>query len=153
MRTRPRRVSLVFASAATSLAIGVGTMAAAAPAVAVEHQTVVTNDFSVMYTNLGLTRTQAMGIQCFLNIVPWNSGLVEDGYLGPASWEAMQRFLNDARDENLDEDGVPGPLTIKALQRWLKGLQKYNGPIDGDAGPLTREAFARQGTYSYNGFC
>lgn len=105
------------------------------------------------YNNLGLTRTQAEGIQCFLNIVPWRSGLVEDGYLGPTSWEAMQRFLNDARNENLVEDGVPGSLTIKALQRWLKGLQKYSGRIDGIAGPLTQAAFARQGTYSYNAFC
>ncbi|MEU6291712.1 peptidoglycan-binding domain-containing protein [Streptomyces sp. NPDC005047] len=105
------------------------------------------------YNNLGLTRNQATGVQCFLNTSP-TVNLDEDGYLGPKSWEAMQEFLNRSWGQNLVTDGIVGPATIKGLQYFLKhGNWGYTGKIDGIAGEGTRAAFARFGQATAKQFC
>ncbi|MFG3159746.1 peptidoglycan-binding protein [Streptomyces sp. NPDC048232] len=105
------------------------------------------------YNNLGLTKNQATGVQCFLNTSP-TVNLDEDGYLGPKSWEAMQEFLNRSWGRNLVTDGIVGPATIKGLQYFLKhGNWGYTGKIDGIAGEGTRAAFARFGQATAKQFC
>ncbi len=105
------------------------------------------------YNNLGLTRYQAYGVQCFLNTSP-NVDLDVDGYLGKESWKAIQRWLNSQWRQNLVVDGVVGPATIKGLQYFLKhGGWKYTGALDGIAGPGTRAAFARFGQATLEQFC
>lgn len=49
-----------------------------------------------------------------------------DGILGPNTWRAIQRMLNDQGGYRLAVDGRPGRSTIQALQQWLN-----HGEYDG----------------------
>ncbi|MEU5626340.1 hypothetical protein [Streptomyces tendae] len=136
--------------AASGLATAGTAMADTSPA---PGSAVAASSAAAAYNNLGLTKTQATGVQCFLNTSP-TVNLVEDGYLGPKSWEAMQEFLNGSWGRNLVTDGIVGPETIKGLQYFLKhGNWDYTGKIDGIAGEGTRAAFARFGQASARQFC
>lgn len=148
--------ALVSVTAAVGIAAGglatAGTaMAATSPA---PSSAVAASPAAVAaYNNLGLTKYQAYGVQCFLN----TNILVDlevDGYLGEESWEAIQNFLNNNWDQSLDVDGIVGPATIKGLQYFLKkGGWGYTGALDGIAGSGTRAAFARFGQSNLEQFC
>lgn len=49
-----------------------------------------------------------------------------DGILGPNTWRAVQRMLNDQGGHRLTVDGQPGRNTVRALQQWLN-----HGEYDG----------------------
>lgn len=140
------------------IALAAGSLALASPSTAAAPSASSTASFSATatlagYNNLGLTRTQARGVQCFLNTSIYTN-IAEDGYLGSASWKAMQAFLNRNWNQKLAVDGNPGPATIRGLQYFLKnGNWGYTGALDGVAGPGTQAAFARFGNATYKQFC
>ncbi|MFF5436380.1 peptidoglycan-binding protein [Streptomyces achromogenes] len=124
----------VMAGGLSLTASGTGQAAVPAPAS-------VTSATSAYY-NFGLTTSQAMGIQCWLNVYDWGP-LVVNGQLGTASWKSFQRFLAANYGYTGAIDGVPGTNTTMALQRVLARFWDYTGPIDGIAGSGTQTAFAR----------
>ncbi|HWU06982.1 MAG TPA: peptidoglycan-binding protein [Streptomyces sp.] len=143
-----RSLTRIIASTTAVIGIAAGSLALATPSMAITTTAPrPAVAVAVAYNNLGLTRTQAMGVQCFL-------GVGADGYLGTESWKEMQRFLNRVWDQSLGVDGIVGPNTIRGLQYFLKyGNWGYTGALDGIAGPGTQAAFARFGTQNYNQFC
>ncbi|OWA03448.1 hypothetical protein B9W62_24255 [Streptomyces sp. CS113] len=153
-----RALTKTLVGVAAAVGIAAGGLATAGPAMAdpapAPGSAVAASPAAVAaYNNLGLTKTQAYGVQCFLNTSVYVD-IDVDGYLGPESWKAMQGFLNRSWDQNLATDGVVGPATIKGLQYFLKhGGWKYTGKIDGIAGEGTRAAFARFGQTTLEQFC
>ncbi|MET9450846.1 peptidoglycan-binding domain-containing protein [Streptomyces cinerochromogenes] len=136
MRKKIASLAVVAVMAGSLGLAAAGTGQAAVPA-----PTSVTSATSAYY-NLGLTTSQAAGIQCWLNVYDWGP-LVVDGRLGTASWKSFQRFLAANYGYAGAIDGVPGTNTIMALQRLLARFWDYTGPIDGIAGSGTQAAFAR----------
>lgn len=68
--------------------------------------------------------------------------LAVDGYAGPATWKAVQLYLNRINYE-LVVDGIPGVNTIKSLQQALNAKLHAGLVIDGLFGPLTIKALQR----------
>ena len=68
--------------------------------------------------------------------------LAVDGYAGPATWKAVQLYLNKIRYA-LVVDGIPGVNTIKALQQALNAKIHAGLVVDGSFGPLTIKALQR----------
>lgn len=149
-----RALTKTLIGATTAVGIAVGSLATAGTAMADTSPAPRSTVAAVAaYNNLGLTKTQAYGVQCFLNTSVYVD-IDVDGYLGPASWKAMQGFLNRSWDQNLVTDGIVGPATIKGLQYFLKhGGWGYTGKIDGIAGSGTRAAFAKFGQATLEQFC
>jgi peptidoglycan hydrolase-like protein with peptidoglycan-binding domain len=148
--------ALVSVTAAVGITAGglatAGTAMAATPSAA-SSAVAASAAATAAYNNLGLTRYQAYGVQCFLNTSIYVD-LEVDGYLGKESWKAIQNFLNNNWDQNLVVDGIVGPATIRGLQYFLKnGGWGYTGALDGIAGSGTRAAFARFGQATLEQFC
>jgi peptidoglycan hydrolase-like protein with peptidoglycan-binding domain len=153
-----RALTKALVSVTAAVGIAVGGLATAGTAMATTSpapmSAVAASPAAVAaYNNLGLTKYQAYGVQCFLN----TSVLVDlevDGYLGKESWKAIQNFLNNHWDQSLVVDGIVGPATIRGLQYFLKnGGWGYTGALDGIAGSGTRAAFARFGQQNLEQFC
>lgn len=135
--------ALVSAAAVVGLTAGglvTATPSFAAPA-AQERAAVAESASTHAVVDLGLTRAQARNVQRWLAEF-WEYDDAIDGLLGPQSWKAYQRCLQNWGYEG-PIDGIVGDGTIRALQTQLKETSGYTGPIDGYAGPLTRAAFAR----------
>ncbi|WP_405900438.1 peptidoglycan-binding protein [Streptomyces sp. NBC_00727] len=152
-----RKLQRIATGTTAIFALAAGSLALASPSTAASPAsgtaTVTAAVAAAGYNNLGLTSTQARGVQCFLNTSIYTN-IAEDGHLGPASWKAMQSFLNRNWGQKLVVDGSPGPATIKGLQYFLKhGNWGYTGALDGIAGPGTKAAFARFGNATYKQFC
>ncbi|WP_217210712.1 peptidoglycan-binding protein [Streptomyces sp. AC550_RSS872] len=153
-----RALTKALVSVTTAVGIAAGGLATAGTAMAATptapRSAVAASPAAVAaYNNLGLTKYQAYGVQCFLDDSPFVD-LEVDGYLGKESWKAMQNFLNNNWDQSLVVDGIVGPATIRGLQYFLKnGGWGYTGDLDGIAGSGTRAAFARFGQATLEQFC
>jgi len=65
-----------------------------------------------------------------------------NGVMGVNSWKGVQRYLNHW-GANLTVDGAPGPATYRALQSWLNTLPGgQRVAVDGQIGPATYRAWA-----------
>jgi len=105
--------------------------AAAGPSAVLPHAVV----------NLGLSTTQAQGVQCWLHNNDWGYNGPIDGALGTQSWQALQRYLKFNGYYGGSIDGIVGSGTVSALQESMRNAHFYSGPIDGIAGAQTQAGF------------
>jgi peptidoglycan hydrolase-like protein with peptidoglycan-binding domain len=127
------------------VALTVGTLAGAAPALAVPQPAATTAEGDAgaqAVVNLGLTVRKAKGVQTWLKRFHGFYDGPIDGALGTDSWIGIQRVLALYHRYEGDIDGIPGTETKKALQRFLN-YEGYNaGTVDGIWGPQSTNAWA-----------
>lgn len=70
---------------------------------------------------LGMSGTDVMEIQAMLQKIGYQPGAV-DGYFGPQTANAVIQFQ---REHGLIADGVIGPATFQAMERYLLGYDLY----------------------------
>ncbi|GAA2338783.1 peptidoglycan-binding protein [Streptomyces kunmingensis] len=143
MRTSILRRRLV--PTAVAVALTVGTLVGAAPALAAPQPaaTVAVEDIGAQaVVNLGLTVRKAKGVQTWLKrFHDVYDGRI-DGALGTDSWIGIQRVLAIYHGYEGDFDGDPGAQTKRALQRFLN-YNGYNaGKVDGIWGSQSTNAWA-----------
>ncbi len=147
---RPRPWSRTLVSVTVLIGAAATGLASASPGFAVTEPTArpaVSADEAgaSAVVNLGLTTTQAKGIQRMLKGTSGYAGTV-DGYLGTLSWKALQKHMSPWYYDDLI-DGIVGPKTIAGLQEILRDKGYYHGAIDGIAGSQTKAAFAEWADY------
>ncbi|MFF5705304.1 peptidoglycan-binding protein [Streptomyces sp. NPDC012794] len=139
MLTRAKAAVGVTAAGLVLGLTGALTGATAATAAPVPQATVRTVTVQAV-NNLGLNTGEAKSVQCYVRIAGFSPGPI-DGRLGPDSWKAWQRFLNDRGYPAGAVDGEVGPNTIRGLQRFLNYVGYDTGGVDGVAGTKTRAAW------------